>query len=225
MWEEYNDYYEPSGIEQAFNEFIEQAKATAKEELSSQIKKVEEDRNYYYNKNEELAVKERELEKRENELENKKDNIIFDWLKSNGLTLKPNQEVWAITSEITYQKCPRCNGTGKIKVTDANGDELPIDCPDCSYGKKRIETYVATKMYVNSIDVYFTIFKDRNTWDDNDIKIVSTGGHYIDWERYKVRLSKVKNSCLDEKYFNVENIFLTKEDCEKAIKEKIGEKQ
>lgn len=71
MYNEYGDYYdeeyyEPSKIEQAYQEFLDKAKECMKDDLARQAKKVEEDKNRVYNREEELAIKERELNEREN---------------------------------------------------------------------------------------------------------------------------------------------------------------
>lgn len=76
MYDYYDEeYYEPSRIEQAYQEFLDKAKECMKDDLAQQAKKVEEDKNLVYNREEELAVKERELNERERQINKRYEEI------------------------------------------------------------------------------------------------------------------------------------------------------
>ena len=77
MYDDYynGEYYEPSRIEQAYQEFLDKAKECMKDDLAQQVKKVEEDKNRVHNREEELVVKERELNEREYQINKKYEEI------------------------------------------------------------------------------------------------------------------------------------------------------
>lgn len=171
----YNDYYddecyEPSKIEQAYQEFLDKAKECMKDDLTQQAKKVEEDKNRVYNQEEELAVKERELNEREyqinkkyEEIDNYQDKVIADWLSKFGVDLEVGQKVYTIGWKYVVYDCPKCNGSGKIKATTEQGEQIEVTCPECGKyrrnGKKEKEEYFIQTRYVGRIGINISIGK------------------------------------------------------------------
>ena len=226
------EYYESSKIEQAYQEFLDKTKECMKDDLAQQAKKVEEDKNRVYNREEELAVKERELNERERqidkkyeEIDNYQDKVIADWLSKFGVDLKVGQKVYTIGWKFTVYDCPRCNGTGKIKVTTEQGEQIEITCPECGKyrrnGKKEKEEYFIQTRYVDRIGIKISIGeKDDYKYP---ISISMKGGFKRENSYYEyddVWLVE-KPGSYDYRTASRKDIYLTEEECQKAIDEKI----
>lgn len=228
-FDEYYDdeYYEPSKIEQAYQEFLEKAKECVKEDLAQQIKKVKEDKNYVYNKDEELTVKERELNQRELEINKKYDNldkykedIVLDWLTQNGLDLTPGQKVYVIDNKYIKHTCPNCNGSGKISVKDINNKNYEMRCPNCNSGNIEEIRYLVKEMYVCNVSINVEISKTTD-WKKSTQLFVRGGfrNPYSSWDYYGVELSTAPDNSGSSRY-NRQSIYLTKEECQKAADKK-----
>lgn len=234
MYDDYYDeeYYESTKIEQAYQEFLDKAKECMKEDLAQQAKKVEEDKNRVSNREEELAVKERELNEREHQIDKKyeeidsyQDKVIYDWLSKFGVDLKPGQKVYTIDKKCVEYDCPRCNGAGKINVTTEQGEQMKITCPECGKyyksGKKRKYEYFIQTRYVYSVDIYISIQRMNNR--KHPIEITMHGGHKKeDYYGYDDILLVEKLGSCDYRAASREDIYLTEEECQKAIDEKMG---
>lgn len=236
MYDDYYDeeYYEPSKIEQAYQEFLDKAKECMKEDLSQQAKKVEEDKNRVSNREEELAVKERELNEREyqinkkyEDIDNYQDKVIYDWLSKFGVDLTPGQKVYTIGRKYVVYDCPKCNGTGKIKVTTEQGEQIEITCPECGKyyrsGKKEKDEYFIQTRYVDRIGIKISIGKK----DDYKypISITMKGGFKREDSYYEyddVWLVE-KLGSYDYRTVSRKDIYLTEEECQKAIDKKMKE--
>lgn len=190
MYNEYGDYYdeeyyEPSKIEQAYQEFLDKAKECMKEDLAQQAKQIEEDKNRVSNREEELAVKERELNEREyqinkkyEEIDSYQDKVIADWLSKYGVDLEVGQKVYTIVSNNESYECPRCGGTGKIKVTTEKGEQIEVNCPDCvsNYPKGKLyrKIYSIKPKYIYNVAIIISKSKSENY--KHSIKVSMQGG-------------------------------------------------
>lgn len=236
MYSEYGDYYddeyyEPSKIEQVYQEFLNKATECMKEDLAQQVKKVEEDKNRVSNREEELAVKERELNEREYQINKKyeeidkyQDKVIYDWLSNFGVDLTPGQKIYTIGWKWVEYDCPKCNGTGKIKATTEQGEQIEVTCPECSKyrrsGKKEKEEYFIQTRYVDRIGIKISIGKK----DDYKypISITMKGGFKREDSYYEyddVWLVE-KLGSYDYRTASRKDVYLTEEECQKAIDEK-----
>lgn len=237
MYNDYDDYYdeeyyEPSKIEQAYQEFLDRAKECMKEDLAQKAKQVEEDKNHVSNREEELAVKERELNEREyqinkkyEEIDSYQDKVIADWLSKYGVDLELGQKVYTIGWKCTVYDCPKCNGTGKIKATTEQGEQIEVTCPECGKchrsGKKEKDEYFIQTRYVYKIDIKISIGKK----DDYKypISISMKGGFKREDSYYEyddVWLVE-KPGSYDYRTASRKNIYLTEEECQKAIDKKM----
>lgn len=174
-----------------------------KEDLAQQVKKVEEDKNRASNREEELAVKERELNEREYQINKKyeeidkyQDKVIYDWLSNFGVDLTPGQKVYTIGWKWVEYDCPKCTGTGKIKATTEQGEQIEVTCPECSKyrrsGKKEKEEYFIQTRYVDRIGIEISIGKK----DD-----------------YKHPISITMKGSYDYRTASRKDVYLTEEEC------------
>lgn len=237
-FDEYYDseYYEPSKIEQAYQEFLGKAKECVKEDLAQQVKKVEEDKNRVDNREEELAVKERELNEREyqinkkyEEIDSYQDKVIADWLSRFGVDLTPGQKVYTIGWKSVVYDCPKCNGVGKIKATTEQGEQIEVTCPECGKyrrnGKKEKDEYFIQTRYVYKVGIKISIGKK----DDYKypISITMRGGFTREDSYYEyddVWLVETPGS-YDYRTASRKDIYLTEEECQKAVDKKQKEKK
>lgn len=236
MYSEYGDYYddecyEPSKIEQAYQEFLDKTKECMKEDLAQQVKKVEEDKNRVYNREEELAVKERELNEREyqinkkyDEIDKYQDKVIYNWLSKFGVDLTPGQKVYTIGWKRVVYDCPKCNGTGKIKATTEQGEQIEVTCPECGAyhrsGKKEKDEYFIQTRYVYKIGIKI-IIGEKDDYS-HPISIKMKGGFAREDSYYEyddVWLVETLGS-YDYRTASRKDIYLTEEECQKAIDKK-----
>lgn len=220
------DYYEPSKIEQAYLEFLEKTKECVKEDFAQLIKQTKENSNYNYNEAKRLVIKENELDQREREIDEKynnlekhKDNLIAEWLSQYGLDLKIGQKVYIAKENIEWEECTKCKGTGKIKVKSEDTTEYEIDCPDCkkycNKGKKKKIYYTVQPMYVVNVSVDLKLMKGAS-WKDS-LKIIGSGRYCFEFTYYSIELNEKENLDYNNRYYNRKNIYITEEECLKAI--------
>jgi len=133
----YEEYYEqePSEIDEIVEDTVNRItsiiKERAKDEIESSLKAAE-------NRQQEIAQLKKTIQKN-----NEDEKKLFDEISSLKADLEAKrtaiptlpfeigQEVWTIGYlETKKLKCPRCKGTGCIKVA-VNGEDLTAECPVC----------------------------------------------------------------------------------------------
>lgn len=217
---DYQNYIEQSELDLITQELLDKCEEHFKEQLKLKIKKIEADEIYLKKEKEKYWQREREydekiktLKQKENELINKKEQIIFENIQTLGLDLKIGQKVYFL-GRITYsEKCPRCNGTGELYF-EKDDLKYKTKCPDCFYGDKRTYEYVIKESTIRRIHFSF--------YADNDgIKKENVCAWSGNWDYNYIMLE-----CYIEKKFIRQDLFLTKEEAEIALKEKnVNEKK
>lgn len=210
MWEEYDEYYEKSELENAFDEFLNKVQEYAKEGVKSQIKDIElrEQENKaksdsLWSWENKLEARQNELDKREKDIENKKNEIILEFLSKYGLDLKIGQKVYYLKDISTSSECPTCNGKGKLQK-EIDGLIYETKCPSCNYGRVKEEKYEIKEDYVRTVSFKFYASKDRVAPSD------------CEWEFNTIYLDNARD------YYHREKLFLTKEETMKKLAELEG---
>ena len=222
----YDDFeYEPKYpeveeiIEEAQNKFADYLEYLYKEKYAFL-----EDRAEELNEREcELRQKEINVSNRETALEKTEkdlyENFKNEWFLSLGLDWKLNDT--AYTYVITPPKhviCPTCKGKKKVNVTiDDSGEKREITCPTCTgYGEigEKYKEYLIYKRKVTQI--CYGVCASINQYN-NKVSVTK----YTEESNtiFKTYLE------LDDGFrYSPENVFHSKEECEKAAREEIKKK-
>lgn len=228
-FDDYEAYIEPSELDTLTDEYLEKVKEHFKDRFKEQIKLVDEQAKKNTENMKILGVRELTLNMRETEinqkyedLEKHKGNLLFEWLSQYGLDLNPGQKVYTIKENTEWEDCPKCKGTGKIKVKSEDGIDYDMDCPDCLHnyrtGKKRKTTYSVQPMYVVNVSIKLGL--KRESYSKDMLKAFVYGEHEYEYTPCSIELNKKENCDYDSEYYNRKNIYLTEEDCKKALEEK-----
>lgn len=150
----------------------------------------------------------------------RKEDIILDWLTQNGLDLTPGQKVYVIDNKCVKHTCPNCNGSGKLSVKDMNNNNYEIRCPNCNLGNIEENIYLVKKMYVCNVSINVEISKTTD-WKKSTQLFVRGGfkNPYAWWDYSGVELSTTPDTFGSSRY-NRQSIYLTKEECQKAVDER-----
>ncbi len=163
-YEDYENYYEPSELEQLAEEFKNKCWELILPDIKKRIEFLEEENKNYKDRNAELRSQLRDIDKLKQNIEDQKQELINEGIANyqrEALSgLKCNDNVWTIKSETTTEKCKYCNGTHKIKV-DVAGITKDVDCPHCDYGGKVITDiiYTPVKRIISQIN--------NSVWNNN----------------------------------------------------------
>jgi hypothetical protein len=174
MYEDYDDYYEPTLAEEIFEEAKEKLEKALKKEFAEKIQKAEkvlsEQGKRYIdieNKEVKLISRERELERKFKDIENefKKEKIskfIKDLQEYLGQTYYKIKE-----KDIPKAKCGACDDKRKIEVKMPDGTMRKIDC-SCN---ERIYFYTVEEVPIFNITTYkkdkeIVIYLNYLAWDE-----------------------------------------------------------
>lgn len=221
----YEDYY-GSELDSLTDEYLEKVREHFIEDVKQLVEDIKTKEKRNTQKESELRERELAIQKQEKEmasLQDKKGEIILEFMKKYGFNLELNQKVYIIESNSEKVECPTCHNNNKIKL-QIEGKEFEITCPECrGYGKER-KIYKIIPKYVANVKAYFMIFKDKYNHKSN--VEVEQCEQYWDSGYETVALSNEPiedGGCWDTRY-KTSQIYLTKEDAEKAL-EKIKEKE
>jgi len=146
-YDDYENYYEPSEVDQLIEEFRDKIREHLLPNIQEEIDRLNKENNELRIKFNEYKNKESELNSKERNLKYKEDNlkreVEREFYASNiGDTLKDyidNSEVWFADSKgFSQDKCSLCNDKRKLVANFSNGKTTEISC-DCS---KIISKYV-----------------------------------------------------------------------------------
>lgn len=222
----YEDYY-GSELDSLTDEYLEKVKECFKEDVKNLIEDIKAKEKRNQQKESELRERELNIQKQEKEialLQDKKDEIVLEFMKKHGLDLQIGQQVYIIQKDNQEIKCPTCHDARKIKV-QLEGKEFEIRCPDCGGYKKSKPTYKVVSKYVVEARVYFWAFKKDKYSYPHKIKLQQSE-LYLDSGYDTVTLGSTPDRADDygPSKFKRSEIYLTKEDAEKALEE-IKEKE
>ena len=140
MYDDFEDYYEPSEVDQLVEEFKDKVREHLLPNIREEIERLNKENNDLRNKNEEYRKRESEIGNKERDLkykaENLKREVEREFYQSNiGDTLKDyidKAEVWfADQKGFPQEKCSLCNDKRKLVANFPNGKTTETNC-DCS---------------------------------------------------------------------------------------------
>ena len=112
---EYENYYEPSELEQLAEEFKEKCWEHILPNVKEEIESLRKENKEYKDSNAVLKGQLREIDRLKQDIENQKQKLINEGIKNyqrEALSgLKCDDEIWTIKTEFTTEKCKHCNGT------------------------------------------------------------------------------------------------------------------
>jgi len=139
-YDEYENYYEPSEVDQLVEEFKSKVKEHLLPNIREEIERLNEENLELKQKNEEYRKRESEISNKERDLKYKGDNlkreVEKEFYESNiGDTLKDyidKAEVWfADKKGFPQEKCSLCNDKRKLVANFPNGKTTETNC-DCA---------------------------------------------------------------------------------------------
>lgn len=215
MFEDYCDYYDGSELDLAYQEFLDKVHTFAKDGIKKQIEDISKTRENLekeckdlIRRRMELDDRERELEKRERTFEDKKLSVISNWVQEKGCDLKADQHCWVIRSKYEKQECPTCHDKRKLKLySQAEDKEFEVTCPTCNGYNYTKRTYYIQECVIKQINLSFYCKKDH------------IGESSTEWETIGIWVDFVGTRENSQQY-NRKNIYLTKEEAEKALLDK-----
>jgi hypothetical protein len=208
-YEDYEEYYDMSKIEEAYQEFIDKVNSLVSDDLKAaqsniyaEKEKINQEKQNIKIKNSELSIRESDVSKREKEFETNKIKYIKEYLSQHfGFDLKVGQKVWIIDRRYDYIKCPKCNGEKTFSV-EKDGFTYTRPCENCK-GNGKIDTYK-----YNIIQDFITQISIRFNFTENNISI--DDGSYGGYGDSIIYLESNLNKSISE-------IYRMKEEAEKEL--------
>jgi hypothetical protein len=230
MYDDYEDYYEPSEVDQLVEEFKDKCREYLLPNIREEIDRLNKENSELKSKNNEYKNRESELNKKERDLKYKEDNlkreVEREFYESNiGDTLKDyieNAEVWfADKKGFKQEKCSLCDDERKLVAEFPGGKITKIDC-DCS---KLVYSYVPE---ISELSLIKFNKKDSRYQSDRKFYLSksytpSKNSRYSDDYCYnEFKLCEVVNEFNDsikelheDKKYGTEIGFKSKEECQK----------
>jgi len=231
MYDDYENYYEPSEVDCLLDEFKEKCKEHLLPNIKVEIDSLKQENNRLELKNDEYKKRENEITNKERDLKYKEDNlkkeVINEFYKTNiGDVLKQyveDCEIWfADTENYQNRKCNLCNEERELIATFPNGKTTKTDCA-CA---KILSRYVPSLSIITMIKFYK---KDSRYTSDRKFYITSTyspdtsSNHYNDdyaYQEFKIYhvVDEFNEGIIDlhtNKSYGEKLGFRRKEECQK----------
>lgn len=210
MWDEYYDMYnEPSELDVIVNEALDKIQENVKELIKFKLEKlskldedIEEKSKELSELKYKLSIKQKnlsEVEKKAEELEDKMPARYVDRFIHNAIgnfAFAPGDKVWVVKTKYDSIKCDMCDGSGKVRIVNANNNE--ISCPGCSgRGTTSKSYYVVEEDKVRGIHLKLCFDRERRAcyWNKENIYLESTSDYSANISRIFETEAEAQEEC------------------------------
>ena len=207
-WKDYDYFEDKSEADQIVDDAIEQLTGLISKRIKDDVEKTLKENNKLSDRNAELQKENWELREQNDilklDVKYAKAELEREDNKIPRVPYMPGDEAWYIGNEkhITI-KCPKCNGTGKVKTQTADYGEIEIACPKCK-GQSTTSYYTAVPCHCY-VAKTFIVLDAKNDSPRFTYDLVSNEQELDMYKKSKTLLTTHKDT-----------IYKTKKDAEEA---------